>query len=266
MKAYEAVTDGFLILSAIVLTATLSFPGRTGRPSPKRLAKSRQALPSQLSTRKGATAAPTSDAAPRAAQRHERATQVTDTHTRVIVVSLEDRRLALVEDGQVKQIYSVAVGKDSTPSPTGTFTIVSRVSNPSYYHDGKVVPAGPRNPVGDRWMGLDKAGYGIHGTNAPHSIGKAASHGCIRMAQPDLEQLFAEVRTGDTVQIVGTRDEQTIALFGEPAVTGANAPAQTVLAQAAPPATSRDSAATAGESAAPALAAAAVPAVLPLGQ
>lgn len=151
---------------------------------------------------------------------------------RVIVVSLADRRLALLEDGQVKQIYTVAVGKDTTPSPTGTFTILDRVSDPTYYHDGKVIPPGPDNPVGNRWIGLSKSGYGIHGTNAPHSIGKAASHGCIRMSRRDLENLFAQVRAGDTVEIIGDRNQETAALFAEPA-TPATAPAlvQTVAAQ-----------------------------------
>ena len=153
--------------------------------------------------------------------------------TRVIVVSLEDRRLALVEDGAVTKVYKVAVGKDTTPSPTGTFTILQRVENPAYYHDGVVVPPGPGNPVGTRWMGLSQKGYGIHGTNAPRSIGRAVSHGCIRMRKKDLEELYAEVRSGDTVEIVGERNEETAAIFGgTPALPGAAAPAQTVVADA----------------------------------
>ncbi len=127
----------------------------------------------------------------------------TQAATRTIVVSLEDRRLALLEDGVVKKVYRVAVGKDATPSPTGTFTIVDRVTNPTYYHAGKVIPPGPGNPVGTRWMGLSEKGYGIHGTNEPRSIGKAASHGCIRMGRRDLQDLFAQVRAGDVVEIVG---------------------------------------------------------------
>ena len=102
---------------------------------------------------------------------------------RLIVVSLEDRKLALVEDGQVMRVYTVAVGKPSTPSPVGTFTIERRVANPTYRHNGKTVLPGPGNPVGTRWMGLSKHGYGIHGTNEPKSIGKAASHGCIRLPE-----------------------------------------------------------------------------------
>jgi hypothetical protein len=137
------------------------------------------------------------------------------TLKRTIVVSLEDHKLALVEDGQVKKVYPVAVGKSSTPSPAGTFTIARRVMNPTYSHNGKVVPPGPGNPVGTRWMGLSIRGYGIHGTNEPRSIGKAASHGCIRMAKADLEELYPLVEVGDTVELVGQRNEETARMFGD---------------------------------------------------
>jgi lipoprotein-anchoring transpeptidase ErfK/SrfK len=142
-------------------------------------------------------------------------TQRANEAKRRLIVSLPDRRLALLENGKVKKIYIVAVGKKSTPSPTGTFTIMSRVTNPSYSHDGKVVAPGPGNPVGTRWMGLSAKGYGIHGTNLPKSIGKAASHGCIRMRKSDLEELFAEVKTGDEVEIIGQRDAEIAAVFGD---------------------------------------------------
>jgi lipoprotein-anchoring transpeptidase ErfK/SrfK len=133
---------------------------------------------------------------------------------RLIVVSLEDRKLALVEGGQVKKVYTVAVGKPSTPSPVGTFTIERRAANPTYHHNGKTVLPGPNNPVGTRWMGLSIQGYGIHGTNEPSSIGKAASHGCIRMARTDLEEFYDMVSVGDTVELIGQRNEQTAQLFG----------------------------------------------------
>ncbi|HEY1987632.1 MAG TPA: L,D-transpeptidase [Terracidiphilus sp.] len=132
---------------------------------------------------------------------------------REIVVSLEDRKLALIENGQVTKIYTVAVGKPSSPSPEGTFTIERRVANPTYHHDGKTVLPGPGNPVGTRWMGLNKHGYGIHGTNEPQSIGKASSHGCIRMARPDLEEFYAMVAVGDRVRLIGQRNEETAHLF-----------------------------------------------------
>ncbi|MGA9673126.1 MAG: L,D-transpeptidase [Terracidiphilus sp.] len=156
-----------------------------------------------------------------------------NTPKRVIVVSLEDRKLALVEDGQVKKVYTVAVGKPSTPSPVGSFTIERRVANPTYHHNGKTVAPGPRNPVGTRWMGLSKRGYGIHGTNEPTSIGKAASHGCIRMARVDLEELYSLVAEGDTVELIGERNGETAQLFGNGETPVANA--QPILAATAAP-------------------------------
>jgi hypothetical protein len=73
-------------------------------------------------------------------------------------------------------------------------------------------------------MGLSAKGYGIHGTNQPNSIGKAASTGCIRMGKQDLEELFAIVDAGDTVEIRAERDEQIAAVFGN----GAEAEGQTI--------------------------------------
>jgi lipoprotein-anchoring transpeptidase ErfK/SrfK len=133
---------------------------------------------------------------------------------RALLISIPDRKLAVVENGAVKKIYPIAVGKNSTPSPTGSFFIVDRVIDPTYYHAHAVVPPGPHNPLGTRWMGLNEKGYGIHGTNAPKSIGKPASHGCIRMARPDLEEVFSHTRVGDVVLILGQRDDLTAQVFG----------------------------------------------------
>jgi lipoprotein-anchoring transpeptidase ErfK/SrfK len=138
-----------------------------------------------------------------------------------VLVSIPDRKLALFENGRVVRIYRVAVGKPSTPSPVGEFKIVNRVTNPTYYHKGQVIAAGKGNPVGSRWMGLSAKGYGIHGTNQPNSIGKAASTGCIRVGKKDLEELFALVDAGDKVQIRAERDEQIAAVFGTGSGVGA---------------------------------------------
>jgi lipoprotein-anchoring transpeptidase ErfK/SrfK len=134
---------------------------------------------------------------------------------RRIVVSTAERKLAVVEAGRVVRLYPVAVGASESPSPTGQFTIVVKVKSPTWYHGGKVVGPGKTNPLGTRWMGLSRKGYGIHGTNVPESIGHAASHGCIRMRTRDAEELFELVRTGDSVEI--TRDHAT----GESAGTSA---------------------------------------------
>jgi hypothetical protein len=146
----------------------------------------------------------------------------TATVQRQIIVSIPDRQLALLEDGRVLKIYSVAVGAEASPSPEGEFTVMSRLENPTYYKPGTVIAAGKNNPLGTRWMGLNKKGYGIHGTNLPNSIGKAASHGCIRMRQKDLEELFAMVRVGDKVQLRGQRDSEIAQIFAAPSGTSSN--------------------------------------------
>ena len=149
-----------------------------------------------------------------------------------LVVSLPDRKMALLENGSVKKVYVVAVGKKLTPSPIGTFTIVSRLNNPTYSHRGRIVAPGPDNPVGTRWMGLSVKGYGIHGTNAPKSIGHAASHGCIRLRNRDVERLFTLVNVGDTVKIRAERDDETARIFGDQTddTLVASAPSATVPA------------------------------------
>jgi hypothetical protein len=133
---------------------------------------------------------------------------------RVVLVSLVDRKLAVIEDGVVIATFEVAVGADVSPSPTGEFKVVSRVQNPTYYHPGIVIPGGKNNPLGTRWLGLSEKGYGIHGTNAPGSIGRAASHGCIRLRNRDIEKLFTLVKIGDTVKIRDERDEEVAQVFG----------------------------------------------------
>ena len=147
------------------------------------------------------------------AESSEPTTQV--EHHRKLVVSIPHRKLALIEDGKVSKVYSVAVGAQVSPSPTGSFAVKTRLMKPTYYHPGKVLPAGPGNPLGTRWIGLSTKGYGIHGTNVENSIGKAASHGCIRMHRKDLEELFANVQVGDQVEIRGEADAELASIFGE---------------------------------------------------
>ncbi len=124
-----------------------------------------------------------------------------------IVISIPDHKLVLFNGGHILKIYDVAVGKSSTPSPEGEFTIINHVKNPTWYGPKMVVPPGKNNPLGTRWMGLSLKGYGIHGTNVPSSVGKAASHGCFRMRQADLEDLFDRVEVGVTVELRGQRPQ-----------------------------------------------------------
>ena len=132
---------------------------------------------------------------------------------RRVVVSIPDRKLALIENGRVVKIYSTAVGAAASPTPSGTYKIVQRLANPTWYGPGKVVGPGKDNPIGTRWLGLDRKGYGIHGTNNPRSIGKRASHGCVRLRNRDVEDLFARVAVGDVVELHGERDAELAQIF-----------------------------------------------------
>lgn len=133
--------------------------------------------------------------------------------SRRVVVSIPDRKLAVLEDDRVVKVYQTAVGAPVSPSPEGTFTIVNHIADPTWYTKGRVVPPGKANPLGTRWMGLSRKGYGIHGTNVPSSIGRNASHGCIRMRNRDVEELFEIVAVGDVVELHGERTEETERLF-----------------------------------------------------
>lgn len=136
-------------------------------------------------------------------------------HKRKVLISVRHRKLALIENGAVKKVYPVGVGAAKSPSPAGMFEVKNRLVKPTYYHPGKVVAAGADNPLGTRWIGLSSKGYGIHGTNVESSIGKAASHGCIRMHRKDLEDLFANVQVGDQVEIRTATDPELASIFGE---------------------------------------------------
>lgn len=106
----------------------------------------------------------------------------------LITISLNAKTLSFYRQGSFVKTYPVAIGKPSTPSPQGTFTIVNKVLNPG-------------GPYGTRWMGLSARGYGIHGTNNPSSIGTRASNGCIRMYNQDVNELYSQVPVRTTVKI-----------------------------------------------------------------
>lgn len=160
---------------------------------------------------------------------------------RKIVVSLADRKLAVMEDGHVVKIFSTAVGAPVSPSPTGSYEIINRLADPTWYGHGKIVPPGKSSPIGTRWMGLSAKGYGIHGTNAPSSIGRNVSHGCIRLRNSDVEELFEMVSVGDTVELYAEHTPELDDIFGAAAPrtaatvipAGATTVAQVLTASAA---------------------------------
>jgi len=117
---------------------------------------------------------------------------------------------AKARPARLVRAFPVATGQAIYPTPKGTFHIVVKWKNPTWYpptQDAwarglKPVPPGPGNPLGTRWMGLSAPGVGIHGTDEPGSIGYSESHGCIRMQVPDAEWLFDHVDVGSTVFII----------------------------------------------------------------
>jgi lipoprotein-anchoring transpeptidase ErfK/SrfK len=165
-----------------------------------------------------------------------------DPHTRLIVISIPDRQLALLEDGELVKVYPIAVGAKHSPSPEGDYTVINHAVNPTYRHKDQLIAPGKDNPLGSRWMGLSLKGYGIHGTNVQSSVGKPASHGCFRMKKKDVEDLYARVQIGDAVSVRSQRDQLTAQLFAMPSqvAVAANdaqaivAASKTELASAAP--------------------------------
>ena len=114
--------------------------------------------------------------------------------TKTIVINVSKRILELHSDGQFYKKYRIAVGKSDTPTPIGEWNVVWKDYN---WGTG----------FGTRWMGLNVPWgiYGIHGTNKPWSIGQFASHGCIRMRNKDVEELFEWIPVGTSVRIEGRK-------------------------------------------------------------
>jgi len=111
-----------------------------------------------------------------------------------LVIRVPDRLLEVYSDSVLYKQYRVAVGKGKSPTPVGEWVVVWK-------------DYGWGSGFGTRWMGLNVPWgiYGIHGTNNPWSIGRYASHGCIRMRNRDVEELFEWVPIGTEVKIVGKK-------------------------------------------------------------
>ncbi|MDF2840582.1 MAG: ykuD 6, partial [Clostridia bacterium] len=120
-----------------------------------------------------------------------------------IYINAASRTLKLFNNGELVKEYPVAVGKPTTKTPIGSFTIRNKVVNPYWNNKGNIVAPGPRNPLGIRWMGISapRGTYGIHGNNVPSSIGTYASAGCVRMYNNDAAELYSLITVSAKVQI-----------------------------------------------------------------
>lgn len=123
-----------------------------------------------------------------------------------IIINLPSKTLELYSEEVLQKQYPVAIGRASTVTPVGHFIVMEMDRNPSWYppEGGEAVPSGPENPLGYRWIEFAPS-YGIHGTNMPNSIGRAVSHGCVRMLEDQVEELFELVIVGTPVDVTYER-------------------------------------------------------------
>ncbi|HHY45825.1 MAG TPA: L,D-transpeptidase family protein [Firmicutes bacterium] len=113
----------------------------------------------------------------------------TTADRRTIVISIGERALGLYEGHRLIRKYPVAIGKPDTPTPVGKFRVLEKVLNPG-------------GALGTRWLGFTYEMHGIHGTNRPELIGQEVSHGCVRMYNENVEELFDMVELGTPVIVI----------------------------------------------------------------
>ena len=138
-----------------------------------------------------------------------RTSQLVDRYPTVITVDRANFRLRLFKRLKLVKTYTIAVGRQGLETPAGVYTVNDKQVDPAWHVPeqhwagdlaGKVIPPGPPNPIKARWMGIYD-GAGIHGTDEIGSLGSAASHGCIRMAIPDVIDLYDRRPYGSTIYI-----------------------------------------------------------------
>lgn len=120
-----------------------------------------------------------------------------------IVVDKSENIMTLKFNDEVFKIYKISTGKNNC-TPVGVFQIVDpRLKNPTWYKGAEVVaPNTPENILGTRWLAISKKGYGIHGTTSPETIGTQETSGCVRMTNPDVEEIFDVIPIGTEVTII----------------------------------------------------------------
>lgn len=141
--------------------------------------------------------------------------EVVEFKTRIIKIDTREKLLGLYEGEKLLASLPITPGSGHLATPPGTWRIVGITQMPTFRWDKSVLeygvrskdayelPIGPNNPVGVMWIGLNKPGIGIHGTNLPQSIGRSSSHGCMRTANWDVVRLSKMITKGMTVIIEG---------------------------------------------------------------
>jgi len=143
---------------------------------------------------------------------------------RELVLDRQARQLRLMEAGQMVRRYAVAVGRPGWETPVGRFQVLEMTMNPIWQHpaNGRLVPPGPSNPLGSRWIGFyrdcsGRRGFngqqnlvvkgcaiaGFHGTpNHRWTVGRAVSHGCVRLFEENVQEVFELVQVGTPVTVL----------------------------------------------------------------
>lgn len=123
-----------------------------------------------------------------------------------LVLKLKDRRVYVYQGDRVQKSYPVAIGRSGWETPTGQYQVLSMVKNPGWTNPltREVIPPGPDSPLGERWIAFwtDGRNYiGFHGTPDRSSIGQAASHGCVRMFNEHIRELYPLIAVGTPVTV-----------------------------------------------------------------
>jgi lipoprotein-anchoring transpeptidase ErfK/SrfK len=135
--------------------------------------------------------------------------EVADEYPSYLTLDRATFTLRLWEHLELAKSYTVAVGQEGLETPEGLYAIQEKEENPTWHVPesswagslaGQDIPPGPSNPIKARWMGIFE-GAGIHGTEETWSLGSAASHGCVRMSIPDVEELYDRVEVGTPIYI-----------------------------------------------------------------
>lgn len=135
--------------------------------------------------------------------------EVADEYPSYLTLDRATFTLRLWEHLKLAKTYTVAVGQEGLETPEGLYDIQEKEENPTWHVPesawagslaGQDIPPGPSNPIKARWLGIFE-GAGIHGTEETWSLGSAASHGCVRMSIPDVEELYDRVEVGTPIYI-----------------------------------------------------------------
>jgi lipoprotein-anchoring transpeptidase ErfK/SrfK len=147
----------------------------------------------------------------------------TPTTERQLVLDRRLRRLSVIEDGRERRRFPVGVGRPGWETPVGRFEVIELAVDPTWEHPatGRRIPPGPGNPLGSRWIGFHRdcrgrAGFngtehlvvkgcvsaGFHGTPQRDSVGQAVSHGCVRLLDEHVRELFDLVELGTPVTVL----------------------------------------------------------------